>query len=84
MLSKSPNSIAICQLAQRAILYFPMLCEKKTCGPVTKCSIHHRNCSIIFPEKFLKEKASVSYVLSCYRMKCKMGSGFWRRHLFSF
>lgn len=46
MLSKSPNLIAICQLTQRAI-FFPTLCEKKTCGPVTKCS-HATDTAVLF------------------------------------
>ena len=49
MLSKSPNFIAICQLTQRVVFFFfPLFCEKKTCGPVTKCSTCHRNCNNIF------------------------------------
>lgn len=77
MLSKSPDSIAICQLTQRAMLYFPMLCEKNPCDAVTKCSIYHRNYSITFLEKFQKERNSICFLCwSCYGMKRKWEVGY--------
>lgn len=68
MLSEPPNSILICQLTQRAMLDFPMLCEKNPCNPVTKCSIHTEITVLLsWKNSEKREIASVSCV--CHAME---------------
>ena len=63
MLSNSPNVIAICQLTQRVVFFFPPMCEKKKHTVLSQNVLHATEIVAIFSwEKILEEKASVSYV----------------------
>lgn len=63
MLSNSPNVIAICQLTQRVVFFFPLCVRKKKHTVLSQNVLHATEIVAIFSwEKILEEKASVSYV----------------------